>query len=151
MARSPRGLAIGCGLRPNPLMPSTVALQLPVLTDRLLIEAASNGRFQVWLKESGQIIGDLRAERIQAHERYSGAVEIGYGIEATHRRQGYAAEAVSALMEELVLARATHLFIAGCDRSNTASIRVLRKLGFTLDIAAPARHAFWWVREAKRA
>jgi RimJ/RimL family protein N-acetyltransferase len=42
---------------------------------------------------------------------------------------------------------ATHI-IAGCDMKNVASVRTLRRLGFTLDGSIARADAFWWVRRA---
>jgi [ribosomal protein S5]-alanine N-acetyltransferase len=69
-------------------------------------------------------------------------VEIGYAILPAYRRQGFAVEAMTALIDELWQDAAIDTLIAGCDMKNIASIRTLRRLGFELDITRG--RAFWW-------
>jgi len=59
-----------------------------------------------------------------------GALELGYAIFADYRNQGYATEAVAALME---WARAEHEvtgFVASIEPDNAPSLTIVRKLGF---------------------
>jgi ribosomal-protein-alanine N-acetyltransferase len=58
-------------------------------------------------------------------------VEVGYSIDAYHRRQGYATEAVQALFDWARQAHGVHHFKASIGPSNTASLALARKLGFT--------------------
>lgn len=57
---------------------------------------------------------------------------IGYTVSPTCARQGYAFEAVTALIEALVKDGATCIK-AGVEPANAASIALLNKLGFTLE------------------
>ena len=60
-----------------------------------------------------------------------GAVEIGYGIVPAQRNRGFATEAVRALVGWALGHPNVDRVIATCDVSNTASVRVLEKAGFT--------------------
>ncbi len=61
----------------------------------------------------------------------NGAVEIGYGIDEKFRNQGYAAEAVKAIVGWAFTNPGVYFILAETERDNTASIRVLDKNGFT--------------------
>jgi [ribosomal protein S5]-alanine N-acetyltransferase len=84
-----------------------------------------------------RVIGDVRFEAME-----EAVVEIGYSILPAYRRQGYAVEAMTALIDELWQDNAIDTLIGGCDMKNIASIRTLRRLGFELDISRG--RAFWW-------
>jgi RimJ/RimL family protein N-acetyltransferase len=88
----------------------------------------------------GAIIGDVRFEpSLRAAREY----EIGYGVARSRRRQGYATEAVSAVIDWLIFEAGAESIIAGCDHTNRASVRTLMRLGFWLD-SNPGQ-TFWWV------
>jgi [ribosomal protein S5]-alanine N-acetyltransferase len=57
------------------------------------------------------------------------AVEIGYGIVPEHRRQGYATEAVGALLDWARAEGISH-FVASVAPDNEPSLKIIRKLGF---------------------
>ncbi|MCG0066804.1 GNAT family N-acetyltransferase [Streptomyces tricolor] len=59
-----------------------------------------------------------------------GTVEIGYGVVASRRGRGYAAEAARALADFALTAPGVHAVVAGVELSNPASLRVLEKAGF---------------------
>lgn len=58
-----------------------------------------------------------------------GAVEIGYGLIAAYRGQGYATEAARALIDWAFARPAVRRATAECLRDNTPSIRVLERIG----------------------
>ena len=60
----------------------------------------------------------------------SGRVEIGYHVRAGHRRRGYAAEAVQALLEWAFGHPELEEVVAEAAADNGASIGLLEKLGF---------------------
>jgi hypothetical protein len=91
-------------------------------------------------RQEGVVIGDVRFER---SPRSQSEFEIGYGIARSRRRQGYAVEAVSAVIDWLFEDAGAETILAGCDASNIASVRTLRRLGFWLD-SNPGQ-TFWWV------
>lgn len=90
-----------------------------------------------------RLIGEVRFEALRHGEGF----EIGYAIVPAYRRQGYAVEATRAVIRALEDHGASHI-IAGCDMKNVASVRTLRRLGFTLDGSIARANAFWWVRRA---
>jgi [ribosomal protein S5]-alanine N-acetyltransferase len=59
-----------------------------------------------------------------------GSVEIGYGLNATHHNQGYASEAVGALVNWALESGFAKRITAETLESNLASNRVLEKLDF---------------------
>lgn len=85
------------------------------------------------------VVGELRFEPVG-----EGAVEIGYAIVEPLRRQGLASEAAGALVLHLAGDPAVSAIVAGCDMRNVASVRTLRRIGFTLDGSSARGRAFWW-------
>jgi [ribosomal protein S5]-alanine N-acetyltransferase len=91
-------------------------------------------------RTEGVVVGDVRFE---PSLRAPNEVEIGYSVALTRRRQGYAVETTGAMIDWLFAHGGVETVIAGCDKSNTASIATLRRLGFWLD-SNPGT-AFWWL------
>ncbi|MBC7768513.1 MAG: GNAT family N-acetyltransferase [Phycisphaerales bacterium] len=90
--------------------------------------------------DEGVVIGDVRFEpSLRAPREF----EIGYGIARSRRRQGYAVEATSAVIDWLFEEAGAETILAGCDAANIGSVRTLRRLGFWLD-SNPGK-TFWWV------
>jgi ribosomal-protein-alanine N-acetyltransferase len=86
--------------------------------------------FAVTLKTNGQLIGNCNLRKNQLEDRVA---EIGYEIAPAHWGKGYATEAARAIVafgfDELKL----HRIAAWCITENTASVRVLEKLGMRLE------------------
>jgi RimJ/RimL family protein N-acetyltransferase len=61
--------------------------------------------------------------------RAADAVEIGYTIFPEHRRNGYATEAVEALLD-WARAQGIHRFVASVGPGNEPSLKIVRRLGF---------------------
>lgn len=59
-----------------------------------------------------------------------GNVEIGYGINPSYQRRGYATEMVRALVEWALMQPSVWSVTAECREDNHGSIRVLEKVGF---------------------
>jgi [ribosomal protein S5]-alanine N-acetyltransferase len=91
-------------------------------------------------RDEGCVVGDVRFE---TRFDLSNKVEIGYGIARSRRKQGYATEAAGAIIDWLFREGAAETIIAGCDRTNIASVKTLRRLGFWLD--STPRTTFWWM------
>jgi ribosomal-protein-alanine N-acetyltransferase len=86
------------------------------------------------------VVGDVRFEpSLRAENEF----EIGYGIARSRRRLGYATEAAGAVIDWLFDEGRAESILAGCDSTNVASVRTLRRLGFWLD-SNPGT-TFWWV------
>jgi RimJ/RimL family protein N-acetyltransferase len=84
-------------------------------------------QFIVARVSDGVMVGDLGAGFDLPGERQ---VELGYRIHPAHQRHGYAREAVAALIDYLIGAHATRRFVARVAIGNSASLGVLRSLGF---------------------
>jgi RimJ/RimL family protein N-acetyltransferase len=59
-----------------------------------------------------------------------GSVEIGYAVEPEHRRQGYAAEAVAAMLDWATREHAIRWFVASVGPTNVPSLALVKRLGF---------------------
>jgi RimJ/RimL family protein N-acetyltransferase len=94
------------------------------------------------------LIGEVRFEPLPQTTRFEEDWEIGYAIAPQFRRQGYAVEATAAVLQWLD-GEGVERVLAGCHMKNIASVRTLRKLGFTLDGSHARQSAFWWVRRAE--
>ncbi|WP_252504655.1 GNAT family N-acetyltransferase [Sporosarcina sp. Marseille-Q4943] len=84
----------------------------------------------VWFvvdKETDTIIGDIGFKGKPSTDH---TVEIGYGIVPSAQNKGYATEAVGTLIEWAFASREVEIVIAECVEENSASIKVLEKLGF---------------------
>jgi RimJ/RimL family protein N-acetyltransferase len=84
-------------------------------------------QYVVERREDGALVGDLGAGFGLPGERQ---VELGYRIAPAFQRQGFAKEAVAALIEHLIEAHAIHRFVGVIAAPNAASKRVLESLGF---------------------
>ena len=88
---------------------------------RLLIQ------FYIWLKQTDQCIGRVY---IHAKPEINDEVEIGYGILEEYRNQGYATEAAKAAVWYAFERAEQEVLTAIVSSDNTASRRVIEKLGF---------------------
>ncbi|MGN0746787.1 MAG: GNAT family N-acetyltransferase [Aristaeellaceae bacterium] len=77
--------------------------------------------------QDGTCIGDVCFKGLAG----DGAVEIGYGINAPHEGQGYATEAVDAMVRWALRQPGVTRVEAETEPGNAASQRVLAKCGFT--------------------
>ncbi len=85
------------------------------------------GWFQYAVDLDGVLIGDLG---LNLHENLMQA-ELGFTLAPAYQRQGYATEAVHGLLHHLFVERELHRVSAECDARNTASARLLERVGFT--------------------
>jgi len=83
--------------------------------------------FYIWLIQTGQCVG-----RVYIHSKpeLNGEVEIGYGILEEHRNNGYATEAAKAVIKFAFEKVGQNVLCAIVKPENTASRRVIEKLGF---------------------
>lgn len=89
----------------------------------------------VALKATGEMVGEIV---VMPSER---TFSLGYTFSYRHHRQGYAFEAVSALMEMLHLRYPGWEFICFTDPENQPSMALLRKLGYREMGYLPARES----------
>jgi aminoglycoside 6'-N-acetyltransferase len=81
--------------------------------------------FQVAVERDGAFIGDVAFWP----DHDGRTVEIGYSLDPAHQGNGYASEAVAALVRAL-RDHGVHVVVAGCDVDNDRSARLLERLGF---------------------
>jgi len=79
------------------------------------------------LPETGEIIGDVAVHMMKSDPRQA---YLGYTIARPHWGQGYASEAVRAVLDYLFCELNLHRVVAECDVENTASQKLLERLGF---------------------
>lgn len=82
-------------------------------------------------KDTGKVIGTVNI--IEVNDRAVETYEIGYCISKVQQRKGYGFEAISTLCDCLLNTLHTDLLIAGAIEKNTASLRMLKKLGFAYE------------------
>jgi len=78
------------------------------------------------LKSNGQMIGDCTFHLLEDGKQ----AEVGMTIAHPHQGNGYASEAVGRMVDYLFEQFNLHRVCANIDPHNTASIRVMTKLGF---------------------
>jgi RimJ/RimL family protein N-acetyltransferase len=89
-------------------------------------DPAMPGWFQYAIDLDGVLIGDIG---LNLHENLMQA-ELGFTLSPPYQGNGYATEAVRGLLDQLFGERNLHRVSAECDARNTASIRLLERLGF---------------------
>ncbi len=90
--------------------------------------ATSPDFWAIELKESGKVIGQLYFKHIEPVEMMT--FELGYILNPSYQRQGYASEAASALVTQSLTTGGMHRVVANCNPENTASWKLLEKIGF---------------------
>jgi RimJ/RimL family protein N-acetyltransferase len=80
------------------------------------------------LRETGALIGDMGLGVDLAD---SGQGEVGYTLSREHWGRGYGSEAVAALLDYAFSALGLTRINAMCDTRNTASARLMEKVGMT--------------------
>ena len=130
--------------------PEVAALQdweLPYPRERAVdLVAAHAGRTdvvrgtgtQLGIERDGALVGDVYVE---LHE-HGGVAEIGFTLAREHQGQGYAVEAVSAVVADLVERLGVHRVHAQLSPLNEPSMRVLERVGLVYESFAPK--SFWW-------
>ncbi len=81
----------------------------------------------VQLKSTGATIGDVALNSLEFEPQ---SAMIGYTLAREHWGQGYAIEAVSAVLKHCFESLNMHRIRANCDTRNQSSWRLLEKLGF---------------------
>ena len=94
------------------------------------IKSGESINWGITLKGANQIIGVAGIVRTTPeHHR----AEIGYLLASEHQRKGFTAEAIKEILNYGFNHLNLHLIEAVTDPRNTASISVLKKLGFSMD------------------
>ncbi len=99
-------------------------------------------QFAIRRRESGELVGDLGAHFLGDAPRQ---VEIGFSLAPAWQGQGLAGEAVTALISHLFAHQDTHRVMASVDPRNTASVALLRRVGFRQE--AHHRRSLWFKGE----
>ncbi|MEW2573794.1 GNAT family protein [Streptomyces sp. NPDC047070] len=94
-------------------------------------------QYAIELKADRCLVGDVG---VRLHENLMQA-EIGFTLAGDRQGHGYAAEAVTAVLDDLFGRRGLHRVSAECDARNTRSARLLRRLGFVQE--GLLRQATW--------
>jgi ribosomal-protein-alanine N-acetyltransferase len=85
----------------------------------------------IWLiihESDQQVIGDVG---FKGRPDHNGTVDIGYGVVPAYRQQGYAFEAAAGLRDWAFQQPGVRRMTGDCWPHNTASARILAKLGMT--------------------
>ena len=102
---------------------------LPVYVQQLEADPSLLG-WGVWLmvhRADQKMIGDLG---FKGRPDTEGTVEIGYSVVPGYRSQGYAVEAVRALVDWAFAQQDVKRITAECDLDNAPSVRIHEKSGF---------------------
>lgn len=98
------------------------------------------GVWFVYSQEDDRLIGDIGFKG----KPHNGVVEIGYGIRKEAQNQGYATEAVDALINWAFQTGLVKKVSAECLKSNQASIKVLQKV--LMNITNEDEQMMYWER-----
>jgi [ribosomal protein S5]-alanine N-acetyltransferase len=90
--------------------------------------AASPHFWAVELRSAGKAIGQIFLKQIEPLEHLT--CELGYILNPAYQRQGYGAEAAAALVRQALTDGGMHRVVAHCNPENTASWKLLEKIGF---------------------
>ncbi|MHA6524100.1 GNAT family N-acetyltransferase [Tessaracoccus sp. G1721] len=96
---------------------------------------------QIGLEHDGELVGDLYV----ALDGHGGVAEIGFTLRAEHQRKGYAFEAASAVVADLIERLGCHRVIGQLSPDNVRSAKLLDRLGMHVESFAPRSY---WCRGA---
>jgi RimJ/RimL family protein N-acetyltransferase len=109
-------------------LPYTVDDAQRMLSGQENLDGPTEGEWvQLAIERDAEVVGDL-ACNIRSG---GGIAEIGYTLHPTHQGAGFATEAAAELVRHLIEERGIHRIVAELDPANTASMRVLERLGMT--------------------
>lgn len=84
---------------------------------------------QIWLIIDAYERKLIGAIRLTCFQNDSKTIDLGYEINASYRNQGFGYESVQAIVDWLFKSGNITKITAECEQTNTASIRILEKLG----------------------
>ncbi len=99
-------------------------------------------QFGIRLNDSDLLIGDIGAHFLAEEPRQ---VEIGFTIDPGHQGEGFGTEAVTGLLEHLLLTVGKHRVIASVDPRNGPSVALLERVGMRQE--AHFRESLWFKGE----
>lgn len=95
----------------------------------MAIELSTSPDFwAVELHVDHKVIGQIYFKQVEPHELMTW--EVGYILNPNYQRKGYGSEGVSALVRTGFAAAGIHRVVAHCNPENTASWKLLEKVGF---------------------
>ena len=103
--------------------------------------AASPDFWAVELRSMGKVIGQLYLKLIEPTEHLT--CELGYILSPAYQRQGYGSEAAAALVRQALTTCGMHRVVACCNPENTASWKLLEKIGFRREGLLRQNIFFW--------
>ena len=107
--------------RANPLIGSRPAGGQPIWRRRPISGRSNSAAL-------GKVIGQLYLKLIEPTEHLT--CELGYILSPAYQRQGYGSEAAAALVRQALTTGGMHRVVAHCNPENTASWKLLEKIGF---------------------
>lgn len=107
--------------------------------ERMKLFEQREGQYVIVLQSTHEVVGTINvfADDSRAVE----SKEIGYAISPKYQRNGYAFEAISAMIKLLQKGLQLDMVVAGVLPENTPSIKLLEKLGFSRE---GVRHKALW-------
>lgn len=93
--------------------------------------AEDETRYVIVLKDTDEVIGMIHL--MERNDRAVEVMELGYTINPSRRRCGYAMEAVETVLNYLLQELHLDMVIAGAFEENTSSLKMIEKLGFVFE------------------
>lgn len=124
--------------------------ELPVARERVERQIANGAGWNdivrgkpvnIGIEHDGELVGDLYV----GLDEHGGVAEIGFTLRTEHQGKGYAFEAASALVADLVERHGCHRIVAQLSPKNARSARLLERLGMHVESLAPKSY---WCRGA---
>lgn len=93
---------------------------------------------QIGIELDGELIGDLYV----GLDEHGGVAEIGFTLRTEHQGKGYAFEAASAVVADLIERLGCHRIVGQLSPQNHRSARLLERLGMHVESLSPK--SYWW-------
>lgn len=107
--------------------------------ERMQLFEEREGQYVIVLRNTNEVIGTINV--FSDDSRAVSSKEIGYAISPKHQRNGFAFEAISAMVNLLQKDLLVDMVVAGVLPENIPSIKLLEKLGFSRE---GIRHKALW-------
>ena len=136
--------------RNDPVVAALQDWDLPVTREQVEQQVAAQSGWsdllpgaprQIGIEREGELLGDLYV----AIDEHGGVAEIGFTLRTEHQGQGYAYEAASAVVADLVERLGCHRIVGQLSPDNAKSARLLERLGMHVESLAPKSY---WCRGA---